>query len=88
MLAELGLRQWLGLVMLLLSTLTWLAVPVIVLWDFGAADKVAWAGASYSISLVSWWLCLPLLGPELLAHGRKWWHRIKTVLPSPADRER
>ncbi|MCZ6829586.1 MAG: hypothetical protein O7F73_08370 [Gammaproteobacteria bacterium] len=85
---ELGLRQWLGCAMLVVSTLTWLAVPVIVLLDMAAADKVAWAGVSYGVSLVSWWLCLVLLGPELFTHGKKLWRRLKTVLHLPAGPDR
>jgi hypothetical protein len=81
----LTLRQWAGLVLLALSTVCYLAVPVIAFLDLGLDEKVGWAGASYGVSLVTWWACLPLLGPELMAIGRAWWRRVRTALRQPAD---
>ena len=85
MLPKLVLRQWLGLLLLVVSTLTWLATPVILFLDIATVDKVAWASMSYGVSFVTWYLCLPLLGPELMALGRKWWLRLKNSLREPVN---
>jgi hypothetical protein len=85
MLPDLGLRQWLGVVVFAVSTLTWLATPAIFFLDIPGADKVAWASMSYGISLVTWYMCLPLLGPEFLALGRKWLAWLKNALREPVD---
>ena len=85
MLPDLGLRQWLGVAILIVSTVTWLATPVIFFLDIAGADKVAWASMSYGVSLVTWYMCLPLLGPEFLALGRKWLAWLKNALREPAD---
>ncbi len=78
-------RQLLGIALLALSTLTWLAVPVIVLLYIAVAEKVAWSGGSYAVSLVTWWLCLLLLGPELMGQFRRWWQRFRTAARSAVD---
>jgi hypothetical protein len=83
-LRALTLRQWAGLALLAVSTVSYLAVPVIAFLDLGLDEKVGWAGTSYGVSLVTWWACLPLLGPELLAIGRAWWQRLRTALRQPA----
>ena len=81
-------RRFLGGLLLLASTISWCAVPIIAFLDIPTAQKVAWAGMSYGFSVVSGWACLPLLGPELLVHGRRLWQRLRTVLHLPAGRDR
>ena len=85
---ELSPRQWVGIALLALSTVAWIAAPVVLLMDVGSAEGWGWAAIIYGFSQVTWYLCLPLLGPELLALGRKWWQRLKTALRPPADQGR
>ena len=69
-------RQWLGVVLLILSSLAYMALPVIPFLELSLAQKSQWAGTLYLFSAVTWWACLPLLGKEFM----QWFRRYGAVL--------
>jgi len=56
-----------------LSSITFLLVFAVPFTSYSAAEKTGLAASLYLASQISWWLCLPLLGKEMLAILRKCW---------------
>jgi hypothetical protein len=66
-------RKALGWALFLLSSISFLLVPLVPFSTLPGTEKVATAGGLYLFSQVTWWACLPLLGKEFIAWSKDFW---------------
>ncbi|HEY9037227.1 MAG TPA: hypothetical protein VIM96_11010 [Pseudomonadales bacterium] len=70
---QFSLRKLTGWCLLALSSITFLLIFFVPFLESSPAEKIALAGSLYLASQITWWLCLPLLGKELLAWTKSAW---------------
>jgi hypothetical protein len=58
--------QRLGYLLLLVSILSWFALPVISFLSITIREKVAYSSALFIFAEITWWLSIPLLGKEFV----------------------
>ncbi len=79
-----SLRKTLGWALFILSSISFLLVALVPFLDLPGTEKVATAGGLYVFSQVTWWVCLPLLGKELIEWGKNRWSdsvkKLKSVI--------
>lgn len=72
-------RQVLGTALLIVSCLAYGILPLIPFLPLESSEKLAWGGAVFVFAQVTWWVSMPLLGPEVLALSRQWWEKLKAI---------
>lgn len=72
-------RRLLGYFLLFVSTLAWIALPVIPFLSMSTTEKASAAGFLFIFAEITWWLGVPLLGKELIEGARKLWSKLKAV---------
>ncbi len=77
-----ALRKPTGYALLALSCIAWAALPVIPFLPLETDQKLAWSGAVFLFAEITWWLAMPLLGPELMTWCRQLWARLRSQKPS------
>ena len=76
----------LGYTLIILSCLAWALIPAIPFLDLSTTTKASWAGGLFIFAEVTWWLAMPLLGPEIMALIRQWWPKFKIWLRAQLPR--
>ena len=84
-LKNLTIRQWVGGALLVVSTLAWLALPVVPFLALEATAKVALATGLVIVGEVTFYPGVALLGKEAVAFFRDLWQRIKRPFGRRAD---
>jgi hypothetical protein len=74
---QLSARQWLGVILIVVSCLGWTLLTIVPFLPMEGARKMHWAGGLFLFAEVTWWCAMPLLGPEVLALLKLWWQRLK-----------
>jgi hypothetical protein len=71
---NISLRKGLGYFLLVLSSLAYMALPVVPFLSMPLAEKTAWAGSLYLFSQVTWYSAIPLLGKDFIDLCKRIWN--------------
>jgi len=78
-------RKLTGYILLGVSCIAFGVLPIIPFLPIDGDQKLAWAGGVFVFAEVTWWVSMPLLGPEIVALIKKWWDAIKAYLGRSTD---
>jgi hypothetical protein len=79
-------RKLTGYTLLAVSCLAFGVLPIIPFLSLEGEQKLTWGGGVFVFAEVTWWLSMPLLGPEIIEFTKKWWNEIKCyVRGGPGD---
>lgn len=76
-------RKILGWLLFSISSITFLLVFAVPFTSYSTAEKTGLAASLYLASQISWWLCLPLLGKEIIQWMKRLWGRIRGADTAP-----
>ena len=60
------LMKVIGYGLFTLSTITFFLCLSMPFWPLTSTEKAAWAGGFYIASQITWWLCLPFIGKDMM----------------------
>lgn len=70
-------RQWLGFSLLVLSCVAWGVMPFLAFFSLEGERLAVYIAGLFIFAEITWWLAMPLLGPEVLSFCRRYYVKIK-----------